>query len=90
MSENDENEMNGNLDPLQEKRKRRLIALMNLLRNEREIEKRRLCGQLSVKYGIRRPTIEEYLRDLEDFGVIEISGEIIRWISAEYEEDPSL
>ena len=58
---------------------------MNLIRNETEIAKRRLFGQLSILYGIRRHTTEEYLRDLEDFGVIEITGDTIRWIVREPE-----
>ena len=87
MTEENRFDIDGSLDPSQEKRKRRMIAVMNLIRIEGEVEKRILCGQLSVLSGIRRSTVEEYLRDLEDFGVIEIAGDTIRWIGEDPEEE---
>ena len=75
------------LDPLQEKRKRRLDAVINLLRKEREIGINRFCGQISILYGIRRETLKEYLKDLEDFGLVEITEGTIRWLGDEPEEE---
>jgi hypothetical protein len=42
------------LDPLQEKKMKRLEAVMDLLRVEKEIEVKKFCGLLCSMYGIRR------------------------------------
>ena len=77
------------LDPLQEKKMKRLQAVMGLLRSEKEIEVKMFCGLMCSMYGIRRQTLIEYLKDLMDLGVIEVVDGKIKWISEEAEEEDS-
>ena len=78
-----------NLDPSQEKKKKRLQAVMDLLRSEKEIEVKKFFGLLCSMFGLRRLTLREYLTDLEDYGVIEIVDGKIKWLGEEHEEGDS-
>ena len=75
------------LDPSQEKKKKRLQAVMDLLRSEKEIELNEFCGFMCSIYGIRRQTLMEYLKDLMDLGVIEIVDGKIKWLGEEREKE---
>lgn len=77
------------LDPLQEKKMKRLQAIMEMLRSEKEIDVKKFCGSFCSMFGIRRATLLEYLTDLLDYGVIEIADDKIRWIGEELEEEAS-
>ena len=52
-----------------------------------EIEENWFCGMVCVKHGIRRDTLMEYLKDLEDYGLIETSDGKIKWLGDEPEEE---
>jgi len=75
------------LDPLQEKKMKRLQAVMGLLRSEKEIEVKKFCGLLCSMFGVRRLTLMEYLTDLEDYGVIQIVDGKIMWLAEEPKEE---
>ena len=77
------------LDPSQKKKMKRLQAVIGLLRSEKEIEVKKLCGLLCSMFGLRRLTLMEYLTDLMDYGVIEISDGKIMWLDEEPEEGDS-
>lgn len=75
------------LDPSQEKKKKRVDLVINLLKSMGEIEENWFCGMVCVKHGIRRDTLMEYLKDLEDYGLIETSDGKIKWLGDEPEEE---
>jgi len=77
------------LDPLQEKKMKRLKVVMDMLKSFGEIEENRFCGMVCVNYGIRRQTLMEYLKDLEDYSLIQISDGKIKWVGEEPEEEGS-
>jgi len=68
------------LDPWQIKRRNRLTFIMQELRSKKEVDVDQFLGLLGTKYGIRRQTGKEYLKDLLDYGVIEISDGKIKWL----------
>ena len=74
------------LDPWQEKRKQRIASIMELLRAEKEFDENQFLGLMSTEYGIRRQTLQEYLKGLQDYGVIEINSGKIKWLGKEQSE----
>jgi len=68
------------LDPWQIKRRNRLTFIMQELRSKKEVDADQFLGLMGTKYGIRRQTSKEYLKDLLDYGVIEISDGKIKWL----------
>jgi len=74
------------LDPWQEKRRDRIAFIMDLLRSQKEVDADQFLGSISTEYGIRRLTLKEYLTDLQDYGVIEISDGKIKWLEKEQSE----
>jgi len=74
------------LDPWQIKRKQRIAFIMDLLRSQKEVDADQFLGSISTEYGIRRLTLKEYLTDLQDYGVIEISDGKIKWLEKEQSE----
>jgi predicted transcriptional regulator len=77
------------LDPLQEKKKKRLEVVMNFLEKEKEIELKEFCGLFCIKFGIHRQTLLGYLEELQDAGIILITDGKIEWIAEELEEGAS-
>ena len=75
------------LDPLQEKRMKRLRVVMDLLKTENEIEVKQFCGYFCIKFGIHRQTLLGYLEELEDAGFILIHDGKISWLGEEPEEE---
>lgn len=74
------------LDPWQVKRKQRIAFIMELLRSQGEVDVDQFLGSMSTEYGIRRQTLKEYLKDLQDYGVIEVKDGKIEWIREEESE----
>jgi len=68
------------LDPWQIKRRNRLTFIMQELRSKKEVDVDQFLGLMGTKYGIRRQTSKEYLKDLLDYGVIEVSDGKIKWL----------
>jgi len=73
------------LDPWQLKRRDRLAFIKELIRSQKEVDKTQFLGSIGTEYGIRRHTAEEYLKDLQDYGVIEVSDGKIKWVGKESE-----
>ena len=73
------------LDPWQQKRKQRIAFIKDLLRSQKEVDKTQFLGSIGTEYGIRRHTLDEYIKDLEDYGVIEVSDGKIKWVGKESE-----
>lgn len=71
------------LDPWQIKRRQRIAFIIELLKSGSGVEVNHFLGSMSTKHGIRRQTLKEYLKDLKDYGVIEIVNGRIRWIGEE-------
>lgn len=74
------------LDPWQIKRKQRIAFIMRLLKSRNEVDVNQFLGSMSAEHGIRRQTLKEYLKDLLDYGVVEISNGKIVWIREEESE----
>ena len=74
------------LDPWQVKRKQRIAFIMELLRSKGEFDLNQFLGLMSTEHGIRRQTLKEYLKDLQDYGVIEVKDGKIVWIGIKSEE----
>lgn len=68
------------LDPWQIKRMQRIAFIKEQMKNRKEVDVDQFLGSVSTEYGIRRETLKEYLTDLEDYGVIEVSDGKIRWV----------
>lgn len=75
------------LDPWQIKRKKRLTFIMQELKSKKEVDVDQFLGLLGTKYGIRRQTSKEYLKDLLDYGVIEISDGKVKWLGKKESEE---
>lgn len=76
----------GFLDPWQLKRKHRIAFIMKLLESLKEVDVNKFLGLMSTEHGIRRKTLEEYLQDLQDYGVIEVGDGKIKWVGKKSEE----
>ena len=74
------------LDPWQVKRKQRIAFIMRLLNSQGEVELDQFLGSISTEYGIRRQTLKEYLKDLQDYGVVEVKDGKIEWVGKEESE----
>jgi len=68
------------LDLWQIKRRGRLAFIMQELESKKEVDMDEFLGLMGIKYGIRRQTSKEYLKDWLDYGVIEISDGKIKWL----------
>ena len=75
------------LDPWQEKRKQRIASIVAFLTSEKEVDENQFLGLMSTEYGIRRQTLGEYLKGLQDYGVIEINDGKIKWLGKEQSEE---
>ena len=75
------------LDPWQIKRRKRLTFIMQELKSKKEVDVDQFLGLMGTKYGIRRQTSKEYLKDLQDYGVIEISDSKIKWLGKKESEE---
>lgn len=74
------------LDLWQRLRQQRIAFIMELLESKEEVDENQFLGSISTEYGIRRQTLEEYLKDLKDYGVIEIIDGKIKWLGKEQSE----
>lgn len=68
------------LDPFQVKRKGRIEYCIEELRKRKTVNAEEFMAYLSIRFGIRRQTAVEYLRDIESYGLIEWKGKTIEWI----------
>ena len=59
---------------------------MELLRSKREVDVNQFLGLMSTEHGIRRQTLKEYLKDLQDYGVVEVKDGKIEWVGKEESE----
>lgn len=59
---------------------------MGLLRSLNEVDVNQFLGSMSAEHGIRRQTLKEYLKDLQDYGVIRINDGRIFWVREEESE----
>lgn len=73
------------LDLWQKMRQKRIAFIMNLLKSQKEADESQFLGMISTEYGIRRHTLKEYLKDLQDCGAIEIKDGKIQWVKEESE-----
>lgn len=71
------------LDHWQVKKLMRMQKIMEILAGRGTVDKKRFIAEICVRCGIRRETAEEYIRDLEDFGVIRVTQTQIIWIGSE-------
>lgn len=72
-----------NLDKFQIMRRERIKSIEEILKEEREVDRKGFLASMSVKFGIRKKTLLEYLHDLKTLGRIEITNEKIRWLKNE-------
>jgi len=75
------------LDLWQIKRRDRLAFIMEMLESLKEVDLNQFLGSICTEYGIRRQTLKEYLKDLLDYGVIEISDGKIKWLGKKKSEE---
>lgn len=75
------------LDLWQRMRQKRIASIMNLLKSQKEVDEDQFLGLMSTEYGIRRQTLVEYLKGLQDYGVIEIHDGKIKWLGKEQSEE---
>lgn len=73
------------LDYWQKKKKQRIGFIMRFLESKKEVDMNQFLGLMTSEYGIRRQTAKEYLRDLQDYGVIEFVDDKIRWVGKKEE-----
>lgn len=74
------------LDPWQIKRRQRIAFIIELLKSQKEVRVSHFLGLISTEYGIRRQTLKEYLKDLQDYGVVEVKDGKIEWVGKEESE----
>jgi len=72
-----------NLDKFQIMRRERIKSIEEILKEKREVDRKSFLASMSVKFGIRKKTLLEYLHDLKTLGRIEITNEKIRWLENE-------
>jgi len=75
------------LDLWQIKRRDRLAFIIQELESKKEVDMDEFLGLMGIKYGIRRQTSKEYLKDWLDYGVIEISDGKIKWLGKKKSEE---
>jgi hypothetical protein len=68
------------LDRFQFAKKGRLRALLMELENMKEIGISKWLSHTAIRYGIRRATALEYLREWEDGGYIVIKDDVIKFV----------
>jgi hypothetical protein len=56
--------MNSRLDPFQVKRKGRIEYCIEELRKKKTVNANEFIAYLSIRFGIRRHTVVEYLEDI--------------------------
>ena len=61
--------------------------IKGMIESLKEVDEKQFLGEICTKYGIRRQTLKEYLRDLLDYGVIEISDGKIKWLGKKESEE---
>ena len=75
------------LDPWQIKRRYRLAFIKERVESLKEVDEKQFLGSICTEYGIRRQTLKEYLKDLVDYEVIEISDGKIKWLGKKESEE---
>lgn len=76
------------LDPWQGKRQQRVRRIMEILQRRQRVNKVHFLGEIGSLCGIRRKTLEEYLRDLADYGYIRFEEDDIVW-NNDIDQEPS-
>lgn len=71
------------LDPFQVKRKGRIEYCIEELRKKKTVNADEFMAYLSIRFGIRRQTVVDYLGDIEAYGLIEWKGKTIEWVGEE-------
>jgi len=78
------------LDTFQKKKRERVAYIFGeLLRRGGEADLREFEGSIASTYGIRRKTLEEeYFKDLQYFGAIDVTDNkiVLRWDKAKAED----
>lgn len=67
-------------------RQKRIAFIKEQLKIRKEVDEKQFLGSISTDHGIRRQTLREYLKDLQDYGVIETTEGKIKWIEKEESE----
>jgi len=68
------------LDVWQEKKRRRMLLIMERLEELGEVDEKKFMAWLNIFMGIHRKTAKDYLDALLDLGVITIQEGNIKWI----------
>lgn len=55
------------LDVWQLMRQQRIAFIIEELKSQEEVDEKQFLGSMSTEHGIRRQTLEEYLKDLQDY-----------------------
>jgi hypothetical protein len=69
-----------NLDRFQQMKLERMNYLLGEIEEKKEIPISQFLSNIAIKYGIRRATGLEYLRDWADGGYIKIENNTIRFV----------
>ncbi|MCD6263100.1 hypothetical protein J7L60_01640 [Candidatus Bathyarchaeota archaeon] len=77
------------LDVWQEKRRKRLLLIMEKLQELGEVEEKKFIAWLCVFMGVHRKTAKEYINSLLDLDVITLKEEKILWIGGDENESRS-
>ena len=77
------------LDRFQFMTRGRMSALLEEIRSKKEMSVTKFLSYIAVKYGIRRATGQEYLRDWLDGGYITIEKDVIKFVKTDEEETPA-
>jgi len=67
------------LDPFQQKKKRRMEAVMGMLKRLKEVDLKEFTAKVAVNCGIHESTTRRYIEALKTSGYIEIKDGMIIW-----------
>lgn len=59
-------------DEWQIKKQKRIQYILEELEKQNDVDREYLKSSLSVHYGFHKPTVDEYLKDLQRLGIIEV------------------
>lgn len=62
------------LDEWQIKKRRRMKYIIEELQKHETVDKNWFKSSISVNYGFHKDTVDDYLTDLEELGIIEIDN----------------
>jgi predicted transcriptional regulator len=67
------------LDPFQQKKRKRISSIKEMLKKLEKVELKEFMGKVSVNCGINKATVREYLEALEIAGYVEIKNGTVLW-----------